>query len=102
MSRRREPEDWREMDGEDVLLCLQDNDPRCCVEGKPWIELIPNSVLADALRDVNIYHQFSVCHEAARRLERKTIVEIECPVTGKDLVFEVEPGMDLHLTMDLH
>lgn len=68
MSRDWRPEDWREMDGRDLLLCLQENDAWCCVEGKPWIQLISNEVLADALCDVDIYHEYSVCYEAARRL----------------------------------
>jgi hypothetical protein len=68
MSHDWKPEEWREMDGRDVMNCLQSWDAECCVEGQEWIRLIPDAVLADALCDVDVYHVYSVCYEAARRL----------------------------------
>jgi hypothetical protein len=63
------PEEWREMDASAVANCLESNDARCCVEGQEWIRLVPTAVLAKALCDVDLHHQYAVCYEAARRLE---------------------------------
>jgi hypothetical protein len=63
------PEEWREMDAGAVANCLGSYDARCCVEGQEWIRLVPTTVLAQALCDVDLHHQHAVCYEAARRME---------------------------------
>jgi len=72
MGRTWEPEDWQEMDGYAVLKCLYENDARCCVDGKPWIQLLPTNVILEALEGEDIFStQHIVVSEVKRRLEQE-------------------------------
>ena len=69
MSHDWKPEEWSEMDGRDVLSCLDGYEAEYEVDGTPWLQLLSNKVLAEALCDVDIFREYAVCYEAARRLK---------------------------------
>ena len=72
MSHDYTPEEWAEMDGRDVLRCLQDYDREYVCEGDdvPWMQHLPANVLADALYDTDLFpHTYAACYEGGRRLE---------------------------------